>query len=97
MEEVRKSREHTPVTEVVGPEAFRDAIKGWRTISDGDFCGDCWGAYLQQFDQGLQTQLKEEARPTKDYVKHRRMSDGWYVECERCQKVVSAADLENKK
>lgn len=92
MRESGEKRERIPVTEVVGLESFREAIKGWRTVSDGDFCGDCWGAYLQQFDKKLQTQLKEEARPTKDYAKHRRMSDGWYVECERCQKVVSASD-----
>ena len=96
MAEFMKSRERVSVTEVVGLEAFRDAIKGWRTIPDGDFCGDCWGAYLQQFDLKLQTQLKEEAHPTKEYVKYRRMRDGWYVECERCSKLVVAKDKEDK-
>ncbi len=96
MEGYKEKRERIVITEVIGFEAFRDSIKGWRTTSDGDFCGDCWGAYLQRFDENLQRQLKEEARPTKDYIKYRRLRDGWSVECERCSKLVVAKDKEDK-
>lgn len=77
--------------EVVGFENFKKALEGWRTL-DADICGNCWGAYLNQFDKKQQGPVKDGVKSTKDFAKFRRILDGWFVECDRCRKIVSAKD-----